>query len=571
MENLVNRMDSFEKIISSNSMYAVFQPIVSLKSGQVVALEGLSRGPMGGEFDSPLRLIDEAIKRGKLWELEQLFRDNILRSAGEQGYEGKLFINVDPLILQSPEFQTGMTEQLLKQYGFHPHQIVFELTERSSIDHPGTLQKAIEHYRAQGYGVAIDDAGAGYANLLQLARTRPDYVKIDREIISGLDQDRYKRSIVASLVELGRRVGFQLIAEGIETELEAEAVYRLGVVLGQGYYYAKPKPLIDQIMTEIDTELDSWKRRMDFGDRTVLTVGEIVDLFEQVAPSTRCGQVQKMMKEKDLHGVPVIRESKPVGYMNRAVLGQTLATQYGYAYYAKRSIALIADTQFLVMEAETPIETAAEIAMKRNFLRVYDDVIVTRKGIYYGCVSIRSLLDHTTRQVREEAAALNPLTYLPGNRQIHRELEKFFHSSQKYAVIHFDLNRFKVYNDQKGFEEGDRIIRRTAHLLKEVVVYDNDGFLGHIGGDDFIGIIPMLEDCSDLICQSILDRHMNEVLGMEWDQNSEIPGSLTCAGIVTKGSMLEREFFHKTMTMVKHEAKQSGAPTYQFYRFKEEA
>jgi EAL domain-containing protein (putative c-di-GMP-specific phosphodiesterase class I) len=120
--------------------------------------------------------------------------------------------------------------------------ITLEITEHQQVKDYEALRQALEAL-PDAVGLAIDDAGAGFASLRHVIELRPNYVKLDRGLIAGLDRDHARRAIVAGMVHFAQSAGCALIAEGVETESEHEALLRLGVEFGQGYLYGRPEAL----------------------------------------------------------------------------------------------------------------------------------------------------------------------------------------------------------------------------------------------------------------------------------------------------------------------------------------
>ncbi len=216
-------------------------------------------------------------------------------------------------------------------------------------------------------------------------------------------------------------------------------------------------------------------------------IGEIAEMILCVPLHTRCEKIDQIFKENQkLQGVVVVRDNQPVGLVMRTRFYQQIGTLYGYNLYMGRSIELIMDRQPLVVEYSQQIIDVSKLAMNRAEEELYDYVIVTRHGQFAGIVSIRNLLLNFAEIQAEIASYKNPLTGLPGNHTIEEKL-KLSIQQGSFSVYYIDLDHFKAYNDTYGFQMGDRLIQQTATILKNNV-YPHDGFLGHIGGDDFIAI-----------------------------------------------------------------------------------
>ena len=186
--------EDFNDILEKQRIRSVFQPIVSLKNGEIVGYEALSRIVEPKEISCSEELFHLAGIYGKVWELEQLCRGKILETYHSLQNKGKekLFLNVNPMVIHDKEFRAGFTSEYLKQYGLDLNNIVFEVTERNSVDD-----------------------------------------------IKGF-KDPIKYAMVKSMVEFANLTNIQLVAEGIECEEELKALLKLGVHNGQGFLLRKP-------------------------------------------------------------------------------------------------------------------------------------------------------------------------------------------------------------------------------------------------------------------------------------------------------------------------------------------
>ncbi len=242
--------DALKYIIDSKAVKTVFQPIISLQDGEILGHEALSRITCESVIKNPEMLFFAAGEFGRLWELELLCRTTALETAYRAmvpPYDKILFLNVNPNIMHDENFKKGFTRDFLMQFNIKPQHIVFEITERNVIlDMQGFLS-AIDHYRGQGYKIAIDDAGAGYSGLNLISDINPDYIKLDMKLIRGIHQDGLKYALVKGMAELSKISRINLIAEGIESYEELETLSGLGVQYGQGYYIQMPAESIQAI------------------------------------------------------------------------------------------------------------------------------------------------------------------------------------------------------------------------------------------------------------------------------------------------------------------------------------
>lgn len=233
--------EEFIVILKKRLLTMLYQPIVNLSKGSPLGFESLTRGPKDSYFHSPLHLFNFAEKHGELYLLEKITRDLAIEtSKGWLRPNEKLFINLNSNVFYDPNFTPGYTKSLLKKCMLSPENIVFEITERFAIRDFKAFKSVLNHYRNQGFQIAIDDAGAGYSSLQAIAELEPEYIKIDRSLVTAIDQSNVKKAVLEAFLMLSSKIKSDVIAEGIETIEELDTVISLGVKYGQGFLLAKP-------------------------------------------------------------------------------------------------------------------------------------------------------------------------------------------------------------------------------------------------------------------------------------------------------------------------------------------
>jgi diguanylate cyclase (GGDEF)-like protein len=238
-------------------------------------------------------------------------------------------------------------------------------------------------------------------------------------------------------------------------------------------------------------------------------IGEIAELVPTFRPEASNQLINELFKQNmKCSGIVVVENEIPVGLITRTNFYQKLGTLYGYNLYIDKSIKLLMNKSILAVDYSTPIIEVSKKAMSRDEAELYDYVIVTQNGLFAGVVSISRLLMKFAEVQSQMASFLNPLTGLPGNRLIHDQLSDSL-SRKEFSVLYFDIDHFKIYNDIYGFAKGDHVIQMTATLLKKAI-HKSNGFLGHIGGDDFLAILYHYQ-YSDL-CDSVIRDFQSMVL-----------------------------------------------------------
>jgi diguanylate cyclase (GGDEF)-like protein/PAS domain S-box-containing protein len=228
---------SIHDVLRERGVRSVFQPIVDLSTGTVVAYEALARGPVG-PLESPAALFPAARTAGLLAELDEACRAAAFRGAGALGLTAPLsiFVNVEPEVLDGAPLS-----DLLAIADGAPGQlrIVVEITERALASRPAELLRTVERVRELGWGVALDDVGAEPASLAFMALLRPDVVKLDLSLVQGRPGP-HVAEIMNAVNSYAERSGALLLAEGIETERHLATGRALGATLGQGWYFGRP-------------------------------------------------------------------------------------------------------------------------------------------------------------------------------------------------------------------------------------------------------------------------------------------------------------------------------------------
>ena len=483
-------------IIENKKVTSLFQPIVNLRNGSILGFEALSRGPKGSIFEDPLEMFDFAKRMELLYSLEQITRESAIYKAKDIDKDIKLFINVDPNVVYDKEFKRGFTSHLLENTSLSEKNIVFEITEKSHISDLSSFKILIDHYRKQGYKMAIDDTGAGYSGLQSIISILFDFIKIDRSLISNIDKNPVKYALLETFVNFSRKIKSYIIAEGIETMAELNTLIELGVDYGQGYLISRPSmefkkeyPLKNYIMQNNSNSDIKLKK---------IKIGDIASLNITVQLDTETEKIVSIFENNNtIQSVVVLdKNSIPVGIVMREKLYHKLGSKYGYAVYMERAVDLIMDKNPMIINYKEAIADVSKMAMQRDSFNVYDCIIVEKKSMYYGTVSIKSLLEEVSTMRIEEAKQLNPLTKLPGNKIIENEIKSRLKNKEVFSVLYIDLDNFKAYNDCYGYMMGDKVLTMSAKIIKNSINYcgNQNDFVGHIGGDDFVLITDIKKD-----------------------------------------------------------------------------
>lgn len=235
-----------------------FQPIVDMTDYRVWGYEALVRGVNGESAFSILSQVSEDVR----YRFDQASRVMAIETAGAlfAGRDLRLSINFMPNAVYEPSACIQKSLAAAKRAHFPHKNLMFEFTENEKMTDPAHVQRIVETYRRFGFWTALDDFGAGYAGLGLLARLQPDLIKIDMELLRDIHLSRAKQAIVAGIVGIARTLDIQVLAEGVENELELTVLRAAGICLFQGYHFAKPGlmklpdvPLLSQAFTILPT------------------------------------------------------------------------------------------------------------------------------------------------------------------------------------------------------------------------------------------------------------------------------------------------------------------------------
>ncbi len=216
-----------------------FQPILDVQTGRAIAYEALVRGPKGeGSADILARLTPD-----KRYAFDQQCRVTAIEGAVAAGIlntDARLSINFFPDTIYSPLACLEPTLDTARRFNMPLERLIFEFSEHADTGAPEHLKAILDTYHGMGFGTAIDDFGAGHAGLTLLAQVRADYLKLDMALIRRIDTAMPRRMIVEGVIRIADKMGISVIAEGVETIGEYDALRALGVRYMQGYLLARP-------------------------------------------------------------------------------------------------------------------------------------------------------------------------------------------------------------------------------------------------------------------------------------------------------------------------------------------
>ncbi len=480
----------FERIVRDGQLHPHYQLIADLFHGSILGYEGLIRGPRNSPLHMPSALFGTARKLGRLIELELACASASLRGFVQSGVRGKLLLNlsINTVLTCWNRWGAELPRHLLGDSGMPPGDLVIELTEQDAAGNDmDSLLQARLCLREHGIGLALDDYGTGNTNLQLWVSLQPDLVKIDRHFLHGISSSVSGQQLIRALMSVAQALGTPLLAEGIETAADLATVRDLGMRYAQGWQLGlvEPQPQIE--LPEPVLAL----LRLDRSRRVLAESGTVETLLVEavaVQPEHHANDdIDKLFQDfPDLHSVAVLdKEQRPIGLINRHTFSEKYAMRYTRDLFGRDPCTTFMSPRPVMLDVGTPIDRLAPVLASEDQRYLRDGFIITREGRYAGLGTGESLVRAVTELRLETARYANPLTALPGNIPIKRQMQQLVSGPECFIACYGDLNHFKSFNDMYGYWRGDAVIQLCAEVIKRHCDAQQD-FVGHVGGDDFV-------------------------------------------------------------------------------------
>ena len=517
-----------------------FQPIVNIHTGVCFGCEALLRGWEGAGFTSIAQVFDKAYEEGVLFTIDRTLKDAAIEKylSITNHQQLKLFLNLDNRAVTMPENYQGLTSDIFLRYGLNAGSICLELSERHTFPSLRDAKVTLGHYKHQAFKIAIDDFGTGFSGLQLLYHAEPDFIKMDRFFISGIETDSRKRLFVSKVVSLAHILGIVAIAEGVETQRELFVCKESGFDYVQGFFVQRPSLNVKEIRPRYD---DFARLTMgDMRDKSIdqRLLNERMDRIEPIyLHEAEQGYLTDMSvvfdafrRDKSHTFKPVLNgNDEPVGIIREKDLKEYVYSRYGKDLLMNRASGkTIRDfvIRCPISEVNTKIEKILELfALDHQS----DGIILTQENRFVGFLTTTSLLQVINEKNLAVARDQNPLTRLPGNTLVKEFIDNALDDElSQYCFVYFDFDNFKPFNDRYGFRLGDRAILMFADILNECAAQSRL-FRGHLGGDDFfIGFSGNEADLEAVMERAgyIQRKFANDVVCL-YDEADRVQGFIT--------------------------------------------
>lgn len=245
-----------------NAVGFAYQPIVATDQETVFGFEALLRGTRQLGFRTIKDFFNMAHRDGVLHAVDLSLRYKALRQCAPILRRGScvFFYNLDTRCVTDINHKVGSTAAMIEHLGLKPGAVVLELSEQHEIVPEARIQRLLDVYRTQGYRIALDDYGVGFAGLRTFFLAEPEIIKVDRFFINNLNEDIKKQEFLSRLIEFAHDNLAHVVAEGVENHLEAQACINLGIDYLQGYFLHRPAFDLQQTL-EFDETTRHWRIR----------------------------------------------------------------------------------------------------------------------------------------------------------------------------------------------------------------------------------------------------------------------------------------------------------------------
>ena len=473
------------ELLNGSGLYPHLQPIVSLADGRTYGFESLLRGQVGDRELNGGEIVAAAQAHGAIFTLDLVGRTVALEQGMPKLIDDEvLFVNFTPTAIYDPAVCLRTTWAIARRHGLPMERICFEVVETEQYPDLDFLRRILDEYRGQGAMVALDDLGAGHSSLTYLDALRPDLVKLDRALVSGIDADPSRQRLVGALIDYAHELDVRVVAEGIETESELAAVRDLGADLGQGWYLGRPaaEPVRGSRALVMDAQAGHLR-------------GTTLEVRDRALACATSGVV---ISDASVPGMPIIYANPAFERLTGYAAGDIAGRDCTFVQGPGTDPAARAEMGAAIREGRECRVTVLNYRKDGTtyWCEVHLAPVLDRQGHlvqYVGVqndVTDRVKAEHQLREERDRAhhlATHDSLTGLSNRSAFQAQAERGLANrdgTEAAAVLFIDLDRFKPVNDVHGHDVGDEVLCAAADALQRAL--GPDVLLARHAGDEFI-------------------------------------------------------------------------------------
>lgn len=519
-----------------------FQPLYSLHTGGIVGVEALAR-PASGKVQELLRY---AMRKGRLVAVDTALAARAVIE--EASYETllPLHLNLTALSAAAPQLVLDALLEALGRTGRRTREVVLEIGSPFHGVSPKALLAGVRRFSELGFRLAFDNLGYGDIPLNLLAEAQPSLIKLDRTTLRRLPDDLSTVALVEALVHFAARTDIRLVATGVETEDQLATVRQLGIRIVQGNLFAPARE--DGIPAGGITPATPEPGPAISAPAANPRVQDFLRSAPTLPANATCDQVRKVLLDQDAPTgiIGLDKENRPRWSIDRSRFLLDLTGPFGHALHANKPAARLADPVRTIRAGAGALELL-DLVTDTDLNRSGDDIVVVDPhGRCVGVVLVNEIVRGVAAAKIEEAAALNPLTRLPGSDAVAREVDQRLAAGHPTVVAWLDVDGFKKVNDTAGFAAGDDLIRALGRALTDLDAKLRSVTVSHVGGDDFL--IACDIDEITTVADALLDT--------PWSAE-QLPVTVSLATLICAGSAARSyRDVSRLLAPLKHHAKQ---------------
>lgn len=486
------------RVLEQELLDVVFQPIVDVRTAEIIGYEALSRPPEECGYDGPADLFFAAEEFGVIDEIERLARKKIFGAAVDFDPTHLLFINNSPPVFTSDSFVELISAEIEYFDHLQLNRIVLEVTERTSPNLIADLNVRALLLREMGFQVAIDDVGAGINGLNQIMSLRPNWIKLDRELINQIDYDPLKQNLIRTFVRFSKFSNIELIAEGVERAEELRTLIDLGVTHAQGFFLARPGEHSQELtedVRKIIAEQQQQAQQRSREDIRAMRVGSLASPVHVFDRRAKAEDVRAAAAHSIIHNGAILLDGRRyVGWVSPGAVNDFLQRND-----ASATLESCNRQQCTVVAEDESLAEVLEIVASRPDDQQALPVVVQRSGSIVGIVVLRNLIRAAARTQRRNLTHFEPLTGLPSRVNADLWLADHIRSHDPVDLAFIDLRSFDSYNLTYGTEMGDAMLLRLAGLIRRMESENPQRikFSAHLGADRFM--VACVSDSQELL------------------------------------------------------------------------
>tara|TARA_R110001592_G_scaffold65716_1_gene201715 strand:- start:28032 stop:29858 length:1827 start_codon:yes stop_codon:yes gene_type:complete len=510
-------------ILKQHNITSWYQPIVNIESRQLIGWEAFSRGLETEQGLATPAMFDTAAEAGILKPFDMMCIHNAASCFEQLQLGPKLFINLSNEMLIAISRLKKQVGKMITNNAIPPTSMVLEIDEMNASQNTAALIEAAKFFHELGFEIAIDHL-SGIENIGENKELHslweelsPDYIKLDRSYINGINGSASKQKLVKEVVAVARALGTILIAEGVETYKELKKLYELGIHHVQGYLIQKPElaPLTPNLDHLLDHKLFSETNQSSFASDLVVSKSSVqvkspvIDVFEMFENNVY------------LNSIAVLDDVSVEGIIYRRPFMLKYAKKQRREVVQQKKVSSVMTKHFLKVDAHQRIEQVSRLVTTRAQINEEHDFVIVSEDRFLGIGTVIDLLRKVTQfRVRPDHQE-NLLTMLPGNTPIGACVNELLEKGAHFSIALLDLSNFKVFNNHYSHVVGDQVLIMFAEILRRHLTLGAD-FAGHIGGDDFVLVMPS-ENWLSLL-RSIFSEFKHKILRFYSDKDLERGG-----------------------------------------------